>query len=426
MKYLIVDGHEDIAFNMLAAGRDYRQSVHATRAREAASASSARLREHLGISMLGLPQWLDGGVAVIFATIFTEPARSKFGGDLGARYETAEEAHAIGLQQLQVYRSVTGDGPFQLIRDLGDLDAVLSTWSGDTTSGWVLPGGPVRAAVSGQSPGVSSQHALAPARAGATDGSLGDSVDAPRHAAASRDRRKIGLVLLMENADPIRSPDELDAWYDAGLRVIGPAWMSSRYCGGTFEPGPLTEAGRRLLDAMDRRRMVLDLSHMAEEAFFEAVDRYHGPVIASHSNPRRFADGDRHLTDDMIRAIVLKDGVVGQVPFNAFLLQRWRRSAGDPKNAADLGTVVRTIDYICDLAGSARHVAFGSDFDGGFGAEATPEGIDTVADLQAVIGALADRGYSQADLSAIAHGNWLRTLGRGLPQKTSGQASQVA
>src|SRR4249920_3138460 len=91
MKYLIVDAHEDIAFNMLCAGRDYRQSVHETRAREAASASSVRLREHLGVSMLGLPQWLDGGVAVIFATVFTEPARSKFGGDFSARYANAEE-----------------------------------------------------------------------------------------------------------------------------------------------------------------------------------------------------------------------------------------------------------------------------------------------------------------------------------------------
>ena len=181
----------------------------------------------------------------------------------------------------------------------------------------------------------------------------------------------------MENADPIRSPDELDDWYDAGLRAIGPAWMSSRYCGGTFEAGPLTEAGRRLLDAMNRRRMVLDLSHMAEEAFFEAVDRYDGPVIASHSNPRQFADGDRHLTDEMIRAIVRRGGTIGHVPFNAFLLQGWRRSAGDSKDAADLDTVVRTIDYVCQLAGSARHVAFGSDFDGGFGAEATPRGIDS-------------------------------------------------
>ena len=415
MKYLIVDGHEDIAFNMLAAGRDYRQSVHATRAREAASASSASLREHLGVSMLGLPQWLDGGVAVVFATVFTEPARSRFGGDFSARYTDADEARAIGLQQLEVYQSLTiADGPFQLIRDELDLDAVLATWLSGTASDWVLPDRPVAEA---------SLPLQAVARAtgvGADSGDVGGS------AAGSSDGRRIGLVLLMENADPIRSPDELDDWYTAGLRVIGPAWMSSRYCGGTFEPGPLTDAGRHLLDAMERRRMVLDLSHMAEEAFFEAIERYQGPVIASHSNPRRFADGDRQLSDDMIRAILLRDGVIGHVPFNAFLLQGWRRSAGDPKQAADIATVVRTIDYVCQLAGSARHVAFGSDFDGGFGAEATPHGIDSVADLQAVVATLADRGYSQADLSAISHGNWLRTIREGLPQKTSAFPPRVA
>lgn len=221
----------------------------------------------------------------------------------------------------------------------------------------------------------------------------------------------IGLVLLMENADPIRTPGEVDEWYDAGLRIIGPAWMSSRYCGGTFEPGPLTPDGRALLDRMARRGMILDTSHMAEEAFDEAIARYTGPVIASHSNPRHFVDGDRHLTDAMIRALVARDGVIGQVPFNAFLVPDWR-AAGAHKDAANLATMVRLVDYVCDLAGSAAHVAFGSDLDGGFGAESTPEGVDTVADLQRIADALAERGYADADIAAITHGNWLRVLRR--------------
>ena len=208
------------------------------------------------------------------------------------------------------------------------------------------------------------------------------------------------------------NPTKLDFWYAAGLRIIGPAWMATRYCGGTFEPGPLTDLGRQLLDRMAARQMLLDTSHMAEEAFFQAVERYDGGIIASHSNPRHFVDGDRHLSDDMIRAIVARDGVIGQVPFNAFLVRGWSRRAGHRKDAADVGTVVRNIDHVCALAGSARHVAIGSDFDGGFGAEATPKGIETVADLQRVADALADSGYSDADVDAITHGNWLRMLGR--------------
>ncbi len=190
--------------------------------------------------------------------------------------------------------------------------------------------------------------------------------------------------------------------------------MASRYCGGTFEPGPLTPDGRQLLDRMARRGMVLDTSHMAEAAFDEAVERYAGPVIASHSNPRHFVPGDRHLTDAMIRALVARDGVIGHVPFNAFLVPDWR-AAGARKDAANVATIVRAIDYVCDLAGSARYVAFGSDLDGGFGAESTPDGLDTVADLQRISEALADRGYAAADVEAISHGNWLRVLRRALP-----------
>ena len=162
--------------------------------------------------------------------------------------------------------------------------------------------------------------------------------------------------------------------------------------------------------------MILDTSHMAEEAFFQAIDRYDGPIIASHSNPRRYADTDRHLSDDMIRALVQRDGVIGIVPFNAFLLPDWQRSRGDPNEAADLTHVVRAIDYVCQRAGDALHVGLGTDFDGGFGAEATPVGIDTVADLQKIGDGLKDAGYSPADIEAIMSGNWLRMLRQSLPR----------
>lgn len=368
-KPLIIDAHEDIAFNVLCAGRDYHRAVADTRARETGAAD---LRQHVGIATLGLPEWRAGRVAVIFATLFVEPTRSKFNNGFCDRYDTAAEAHDIAQRQLAVYRALTQPGePFRLVQSLDDLERVWEPWE---------------------------QHTAPAAQDQAWPG-----------------HPPIGLVLLMENADAIREPAELDAWYDAGLRIVGPAWMASRYCGGTFEPGPLTALGRQLLDRMSARRMVLDTSHMAEDSFYEAVERYDGPVIASHSNPRHFVDADRHLTDDMIRALVARDGVMGHVPFNAFLVPGWSRRGGSPKEAASLETIVRAIDHVCSLAGSARHVAFGSDLDGGFGAEATPLGIDTVADLQAVAAALAGSGYSDADIDAITHGNWLRILRRGLP-----------
>lgn len=373
---LIIDAHEDIAFNVLCAGRDYHRSVAETRAREEGSAD---LRQHVGIATLGLREWRAGRVGVIFATIFVEPSRSRFSNGFCDRYDNAEQAYTIARRQLAVYESLTQPGEcFRLIRTRHDFEAVIAAWG------------------AGPAPAATEAAVTPPLVAG----------DGP----------PIGLVLLMENADAIRDPAEVEAWYEAGLRVIGPAWMASRYCGGTFEPGPLTALGCELLDRMADRGMVLDTSHMAEEAFFEAVERYPGPIIASHSNPRHFVDADRHLSDEMIRALIARDGVMGHVPFNAFLVPGWSRRGGSAREAADLSTVVAAIDHVCHLAGNARHVAFGSDLDGGFGAEATPVGIDSVADLQAVAEALAQRGYSDTDVAAIAHGNWTRILRRGLPE----------
>jgi len=353
---LLVDGHEDIAFNVVCGGRDCRRAARETRDADAVRRADAA---PLGEAMLGLADWRQARVAVIAATIFVEPERSRFNPHPANRYRTADEAHAAARRQLEVYRALSGDdGPFRIVRSGADLDAVVEAWR--------RPGTP-----------------------------------------------PIGLILLMENADPIRTPDEVAEWHDAGVRIVGPAWMGTRYCGGTFEPGPLTPEGRELLDRMAARGMVLDTSHMADEAFDEAVERYRGPVIASHSNPRALVPGDRHLSDAMIRALVVKDGVIGHVPYNAFLVPGWRAS-GARKDAATLATVVRAIDYVCDLAGSARHVAIGSDFDGGFGAESTPVGLETVADLPRIGEALADRGYRDDEVAAFTHGNWLRVLRRGL------------
>src|SRR5689334_1019085 len=111
---VIIDAHEDIAFNILCAGRDYRRSAHETRALEV---SRPDLRAGLGLATLGLPEWIAGRVGVIFATIFTEPARSKFTGDeFCPKYSTPAEARAIALRQLDVYRALTSDAKaFRLI-----------------------------------------------------------------------------------------------------------------------------------------------------------------------------------------------------------------------------------------------------------------------------------------------------------------------
>ncbi len=354
---LIVDAHEDIAWNVLCYGRDYTQSAQTTRDTEAPDTTA-----DAGLAMLGLPEWLAGNVAVIVATVFVEPARSPYASKFSRIYHTADEAFAVAMRQIDIYRRlVEQHAQFRLVFTRGDLGAVLTTWS-------------------------------------------------PSAEAADR---QIGLVLSIENGDSIRRPDEVERWHAEGVRLIGPAWMASRYCGGTGEPGPLTDDGVRLLRRMADLNLALDTSHMAEQAFFQAIDRYPGPIIASHSNPRRYVDTDRHLSDDMIRALIERDGVIGSVPFNAFLAPGWVK--GDRKDAADLSAVVRAIDYVCQRAGDALHAGLGSDFDGGFGAASAPEGFDTVADLQKIGHGLRQAGYSPADVEAVMGGNWLRILRQCLP-----------
>jgi membrane dipeptidase len=160
--------------------------------------------------------------------------------------------------------------------------------------------------------------------------------------------------------------------------------------------------------------MILDVSHLAEESFFEAVDRFEGRVVATHANPRARVAGPRQLSDEMIRRLVERDGVVGVVPFNRFLRSDW--SKGDPKGAVTVADVAAAVDHVCQVVGDAAHVGLGSDFDGGFGAESAPAEIETVADLGRIGPALGELGYAEEDVAAVLGGNWLRVLREALPE----------
>jgi len=362
---IIVDAHEDIAWNVLCFGRNYLRSAHSIRRSEAHGPVEAVN----GVAMLGLPDWLKGGIAVIGATLFTPPERKRTS-SLESYYSDDEEAHSIAERQAEIYeRMAQGCEQIKLIQTRADLEAVLRTW---------------------------------------------EDFDPTLDEDPKRDERQIGLVYLIEGGDSIREPAEVEWWYERGVRLIGPAWVSTRYCGGTGEPGPLTAEGLELLKHMRRFQVVLDLSHMDDLSFFQALDRYDGPVIASHSNPRRLTNNlNRHLSDEQIRALVQHDGVIGTLIFNKFLLHDWEHD--QPKEAATIETVVKAIDHVCQIAGDARHAAIGTDFDGGFGMRSTPAGFDTVADLQIIAPALRQHGYSTADIDLILHGNWLRMLRQSLP-----------
>ena len=157
--------------------------------------------------------------------------------------------------------------------------------------------------------------------------------------------------------------------------------------------------------------MILDVTHLADDAFFEALQAFGGPVLASHSNCRALVPGDRQLTDELIRLLAERDAVIGAALDDWMLYPGWVK--GETTNeVVGLKDVVDHIDHVCQLAGSARHAAIGTDLDGGYGTEQSPRDLDTIADLQKIPPLLRDRGYAEADVEAIMHGNWLRLIER--------------
>lgn len=360
---LLVDAHQDLAWNMLSFGRDYTRPVAETRRLEQGTETPKRN----GDTLLGWAEYQQGRVAVIFATLFAAPERKKLGEWDHQCYADAAQAAQVYSAQLDAYHRLTETHPdkFRLLDTRPDLHVHLATW---------------------QNPEASSPP--------------------------------VGLIVLMEGAEAVRSPADLEAWWRRGVRLIGPAWAGTRFCGGTGEPGPLTKAGRALLDGMAGFGFGLDLSHMDEQAALQALDTYPGVVLASHANAAALLPGvesNRFLTDRLIQGILEREGVIGVVPFNRFLLPGWQERDG--RQHVTLERVFAQIDYICQMAGDARHVGLGSDFDGGFGVQRVPREIDTIADLRLLIPLLASHGYSDEDIAAVMGKNWLTLLKRILPEE---------
>jgi len=360
MTNIMVDAHQDLAYNMITFGRDYTLPVEEIRRREIGTSAV----EHNGDATLSWHEYQRGKVAIIFATLFAAPHREN-SQDWGTQvYSNIEQAHKLYDGQIDIYKELFDRYPdkFRPIQTKGQLENVLELW---------------------------------------------------KHPS---DTSPSGLVTLMEGGDGIRSIDELDEWWHRGVRIIGPAWKATRFCGGTREPGPLTNDGRELLKAMAPIGFTLDLSHMAWEAALEAIDIYEGAIIASHANAlKQVKNGtlNRFLTDEIIEGIIQRNGVIGVVPYIPFLIEGWK--SPQSRSECQLDLVAAQIDYICQKAGNSNHVGFGTDFDGGFGLQQIPDGLNTIADLQSIDPILKSLGYSQTDVELIFGGNWINILRRTLP-----------
>jgi membrane dipeptidase len=236
-----------------------------------------------------------------------------------------------------------------------------------------------------------------------------------RHVALWNDpppQAPIGFILSLEGADSILSPKHLERAWEQGLRAIGPAhYGPGTYAQGTHAAGGIGERGRELLAEMERLGIILDATHLCDESFWEAIDCFHGAVWASHSNCRALVNHSRQFTDEQLRALIDRGAVIGAA-FDAWMLvPGWVRGSSTPQNTGvAIAHVVDHIDHVCQLAGNARHAGIGTDLDGGYGREQSPADLETIADLVRVGELLAKRGYSQADIAGIMHGNWLRFL----------------
>lgn len=355
----ITDAHLDMGYNIINKHRDVRLPLADLRAAEPPDSKS-------GIPTVSFPAMRDAGVGLVFATIYNLPQDIPFDDEgivVPYYYKTPEEAHKLGMMQVDAYR--------RLIDEEGDLRLVTD--------------GP-------------SLYEVVASHGAPADGD--DDLSTPL----------IGLTLLMEGADHIRVPEETELWYDAGVRLIGPAWDDTRYCAGAWRDSSqgLTKLGYALLEQMSGLNMILDVTHMSEVGVYEALDRYEGRLVATHANARALVPGERQLNDEQIRLIAERDGVIGAVLFNTFIRPGWRK--GDPKELVTLDQLIDHIDHICQVIGDADHVGIGSDLDGGLGADEIPTPLDSIADLPLIAGALAEKGYETADIEGIMGLNWVRLL----------------
>ena len=223
----------------------------------------------------------------------------------------------------------------------------------------------------------------------------------------------LGFILSMEGADPVLQPEQVQEWWDVGLRIIGPAHYGvSPYAHGTGTEGGLFPRGPALLKEMERVGMILDVTHLSDLCFDEALDMLRGPVLASHHNCRALVPDQRQLTDEQIRRLVGRGAVIGTALDAWMLHPGWVRGQTQPEEAGvNLERMVDHIDRVCQLAGNARHAALGTDLDGGFGREQSPHDLDTIADLQRCP-------------SCCAVGASIRRPSRGLPMATGCASSR--
>lgn len=361
---LIFDWHLDLAWNALEWNRDLKLTVSEMRRREAAAGYQGPGR---ACNTVSLPALQQGCLAVVSATLLARHDRN--GVQLSfipkSGYESAEASYAMAIAQLAYYQALEWHGVARILRDWQTFASHVAEWQGYFTSG---------------------QQGAAP---------------------------PVGFVISMEGADPILTPTDASFWWEQGLRIVSLShYGTSRYSHGTGTPGPLLAPAFELLKQMEDLGMILDVTHLADEAMDQVFDHFGGTLLASHHTCRALVDRQRQLRDSDIRKIVARGGVIGSACDNWMLDAGCGQGPGNVRRVATLANVADHIDHVCQIAGNSRHAALGTDLDGGFGTEQSPVDLDTISDLQKLTGILSRRGYSMQDAENILHRNWYDLMQR--------------
>lgn len=350
----IIDAHLDLSMNAMEWNRDLRLPVHALRKRETGMAD----KPDRGKGTVSLPALREGNIGLVVATQigrYVAPGNSLSG------WHSPEQAWAQTQGQLQWYRAMEEAGEMVQIKDQTGLEKHLALWN-DT------------------------------------------SVD--------NTKKAIGYLLSLEGADSIVTLHHLHRAHAYGLRAVGPAhYGPGRYANGTDASGGLNEMGKSLIKEMQSLNMILDATHLCDDAFWDAMDLFDGTIWASHNNCRTLVNHNRQFSDEMIKVLIEKKAVIGAAMDAWMMVPGWQKGISDPKKMnCGLEQVIDHIDHICQLAGNSLHVGIGTDLDGAFGKEQCPWDIDTIADLQKLPAMLSKRGYSGSDIENLMHRNWLRVL----------------
>ncbi|WP_373400350.1 membrane dipeptidase [Algoriphagus halophilus] len=348
-----IDAHLDLSMNALEWNRDLTRPVSEINAREV----GLKDKPDRGNAVVSLPELRKGNIGLVVATQiarYVAPDNSLPG------WHSPAQAWAQTQGQLAWFQAMVDQGEMSQIRNLDELNKHLALWE------------------------IEDDNSVKP----------------------------VGFILSLEGADSIIDVSYLEKAYEYGLRALGPAhYGPGRYAHGTDASAPLSQNGKELLRKMDELGIILDATHLCDQAFWEALDLYQGPVWASHNNCRALVDHNRQFSDEMIKALIERGAVIGGAMDAWMLSPGWERGKTTPQERnVTLNTVLDHLDHICQVAGNANHIGIGSDLDGAFGKEQAPYDLESIKDLDKVPDLLRIRGYSDQDVAKVMHGNWLNFL----------------